>query len=73
VQQDCCNAIYPLYFRPSSQLLEISLLAADVAGACVVQMVSFDNLEDQELEKPEVSEGLLLCRILKVKLKISDT
>jgi len=27
---------------------------------CLVQVVSFDNLEDQELEKREVSEGLFL-------------
>ena len=30
----------------------------------MVQVVSFDNLEDQELEKREVSEGLLLLTLL---------
>jgi len=28
-----------------------------------VQVVSFDNLEDQELEKREVTEGLLLLSL----------
>ena len=27
---------------------------------CLVQVVSFDNLEDQELEKREVAEGLFM-------------
>jgi len=37
-----------------------TLISADADVLCMVQVVSFDNLEDQELEKREVSEGLFL-------------
>jgi len=40
------------------------LMLAPVCVVCVPQVVSFDNLEDQELEKREVAEGWFLLRVL---------
>ena len=39
-------------------------MLAPVCVVCVPQVVSFDNLEDQELEKREVAEGWFLLRVL---------
>jgi len=46
------------------RLFDVVVVAAadddDDDVLCLVQVVSFDNLEDQELEKREVAEGLFM-------------